>query len=200
MLTGPSPKETLKSGLINQNGQKSQFQASGTIQRNPNGRYQVGGFTFKGYSEFQENARQIAFLLHHQCSLSDQNIYIERFLSDNRMRPFYGKYSKMCIWRGFIAGIVREEVNLPGFEKITMENGYYTMSLVRDPKTGKLLIEKVVAVDLEVPIPEMYWAELYAETDLKKRCKLLKIIVNPKLDLYKDFLEYVSGDTIQNKN
>jgi len=32
VLTGPSPKETLilmKSGLINQNGQKSQFQASG---------------------------------------------------------------------------------------------------------------------------------------------------------------------------
>ena len=106
----------------------------------------------------------------------------------------------MCIWRGFIAGIVREEVNLPGFEKITMENGYYTMSLVRDSKTGKLLIEKVVAVDLEIPIPEMYWAELYAETDLKKRCKLLKNIVNPKLDLYKDFLEYVSDDTIQNKN
>jgi len=32
VLTGPSPKETLKSGLINQNGQKSQFQASGELK------------------------------------------------------------------------------------------------------------------------------------------------------------------------
>jgi hypothetical protein len=172
---------------------------NGSLIRAPNGRLQYGGFELSGFQQVLQQGAVIRSLLEHQCSLSRQNIYIESYLVDNRALPVFGKYKKMCKWRGYIGGIVREEFNFPGFEKITAENGFYTMPMEKDAYTGKILIGSVTALDLEVPIPQEYWADLYAEKDWDKRCKKFNTLLEPKKVLFDELQELLSHDQILDK-
>jgi len=169
--------------------------ATGAMKRLASGRYEVGGFKFVGFDALVASIDTIGVLLDHQCPLSKQSLVVRETVLSNRNKPHRNEETRMCVWRGYIGGFVKEQFNFPGFDKVSIENGYYTMELARNA-AGELKIRKVIAVDLEASVPESHWSDLYAETNIKKRCKALDDLVEPKKALLTDLLEYVSGESI----
>lgn len=168
---------------------------TGAMVRDANGRYAPGGFRFIGIDQFVASIDAIGVLLDHQCALSKVSIAVRESTLSNRNKPYRNEETRMCDVRFYIGGFVKEQFNFPGFDKVSFENGHYHMELTRNA-AGKLKIHRIVANDLEGTVPESFWSALYGETNIKKRCKALNDLVEPKKPLFTDFIEYASGSSI----
>lgn len=150
---------------------------TGNYVRGPDGKKVVAGFDVTGYDALAAFGEQLFGAIEVGCSLKQQSLWVERKLSANLGRPYYTdpELNQVAIWRGRSGSMFYDFI--PVENKVTFEEAYYTMEFGRDAE-GNLKISQLIAYDLEIAVPEEYWADLYAEGDLEKRCRKFRKLVN----------------------